>query len=444
MKTIHFPLLLFLMAILLNNISAKEINEPQQSIHNVYNADDVDLPDPQKNAINKVKELYQMMDAGKTEKFGDYCAKDFQIINPVLPTPGNLETFKQLQLGFKAAFPDMLHEVVDIYSNGKSVVSKGIFKGTNSGSMMGNPPTGNRVELSFLVLDVMDSNGKIKMRTVEFDNKAFEMQLMKGINPHALAEANIRKAYASLERHDFDAFASVCTDDFTERSNPESIVGVWNAVEYYKNFLNAFPDLKFTIESIVPAGNQTYYLKTVASGTNTGSFAGLPPTGKHVSVPDVDIITLNAEGKCTSHSSINHNGVITAIGYGSLANPSTGVVMEIYEKFGKGDVPAILLLCNENVVFDIQDHVFDTKARQFNGKAGVTSFFTELSSKFKYNQFQPTRFVADGDDVFVTVEVAYTHLPSGKNYSTTYTHQFKVVNGKITYFRGMDGYQQMQ
>jgi predicted ester cyclase/ketosteroid isomerase-like protein len=442
MKKILFISLL--MALLFNNISAKEIKEPQQNTHNFYTAVDTDLSDPQKNAINKIKELYQLMDAGKVEKFDEYCAKDFQIVNPVLPTPGNLETFKQLQLGFRAAFPDMLHEVQEIYSNGKSVVSKGIFKGTNTGSMMGNPPTGNRVALSFMVLDIMDSKGKIKMRTVEFDNKAFEAQLMKGINPHAAAEANIRKAYASLERHDFDAFASVCANDFAEKSDKEPIVGVWNAIEYYKNFLNAFPDIKFTIESIVPAGNNTYYLKTVATGTNTGSFAGLPPTGKSVSIPDVDIITLNAEGKCTSHSSINHNGMITAIGYGSLANPSTAVVMETYENFGKGDVPAILLLCNDDVLFDIQDHVFDTKARQFNGKTGVASFFTELSTKFKYNKFQPTRFVADGDDVFVTVDVAYTHLPSGKNYSTTYTHQFKVVNGKISYFKGLDGYQQMQ
>jgi predicted ester cyclase len=61
------------------------------------------------------------------------------------------------------------------------VVTSGIFKGTNTGSMMGNSPTGNKVSLPFLVLDHVDANGKIVSRNVLFDNKAFESQLMAGI-----------------------------------------------------------------------------------------------------------------------------------------------------------------------------------------------------------------------------------------------------------------------
>jgi steroid delta-isomerase-like uncharacterized protein len=318
---------------------------------------------------------------------------------------------------------------------------------------MGNPPTGNRVELSFLTLDIMDSNGKIKMRTVEFDNKAFEAQLMKGINPHALAEANIRKAYASLERHDFDTFASVCTDDFTERSDPESIVGVWNAVEYYKNFLNAFPDLKFTIESIVPAGNQTYYLKTVASGTNTGSFAGLPPTGKYVSVPDFDIITLNAEGKCTSHSSINHNGMITAIGYGSLANPSTGVVMypaievgqtnaemtrKVHDLFSKNQFDE----CVKFAAPDVQV-VAHSIGMTFNGHTEFRNFMAGFKQAFPDMVITHNNSIALGDKIAVEFTATGTHtgslqtpngeIPaSGKKVELKVCEFWEWKNGKIT------------
>lgn len=35
-----------------------------------------------------------------------------------------------------------------------------------------------------------------------------------------------------------------------------------------------------------------------------------------------------------------------------MLNPSTAVVMDIYEKFGKGDVPGILASCTDDVCFE--------------------------------------------------------------------------------------------
>ncbi|MFN0173862.1 MAG: nuclear transport factor 2 family protein [Saprospiraceae bacterium] len=259
------------------------------------------------------------------------------------------------------------------------------------------------------------------------------------------AEANIRKAYASLESRDYNTFASLCADDFAELGlAPMPIKGAANAIEQYKAFLNAFPDLKFKIGSIAPAGNNRYYLDVTLTGTNTAPFMGLPATGKSILVKDMDIVELNAAGKCVSHWTANPNGALYQIGYGSLANPSTAVVMDVYGKFGQGDVPGILALCSDDVVFEIQDRLFDSKARWFKGKSEVGQFFQELGPKFQYAKFQPTRFVSDGDDVFVLIDVEYKHLPSGKTYTSTYTHHFKVTNGKVAYFRGVDDFQMMK
>ena len=115
--------------------------------------------------------------------------------------------------------------------------------------------------------------------------------------------------------------------------------------------------------------------------------------------------------------------------------------MAAYGFFGKGDIQGILSICAENVVFDLQDRMFDSQARLFQGKAGVGQFFQELGAKFRYSKFQPLRFVADGEDVFILVEAEYTLVSTGKKYSSTYTHHFKVVNGKITFFRGVDDFQ---
>jgi len=79
-----------------------------------------------------------------------------------------------------------------------------------------------------------------------------------------------------------------------------------------------------------------------ATGTNTGEFMGMPATGKPIMVRDMDIVELDAAGKCVSHWSANSAGALLQIGYGSLTNPSTAVVMDVYGKFGKGDVRGVI------------------------------------------------------------------------------------------------------
>ncbi len=102
---------------------------------------------------------------------------------------------------------------------------------------------------------------------------------------HSANEANIRKAYEALSKKDYTTFASLCTDDFTELGlAPEPIKGVQASIEQYKFFIDAFPDIKFDITEIVPAGKNKYFLKIHLTGTNTGNFMMLPPTGKSVDI----------------------------------------------------------------------------------------------------------------------------------------------------------------
>ncbi len=254
--------------------------------------------------------------------------------------------------------------------------------------------------------------------------------------------ANIKAAYDALNRKDWAAFSALCTPDFTEvNAGGPPAKGIDAAIELYKQYQTAFPDFKVKINEIVPAGSNRYLLRVTVTGTNTGYFLTLPPTGKTMNFDDADVVTLDDSGKCISHMITNVGEPIRQIGYGSMLNPSTQAVIAVYEKFGKGDVPGILESSTDDVVFEIQDRMFDSKARWFKGKAEVGKFFQELGGKFQYSKFQPTRFVADGDDVFVLIEAEYKLVPTGKTYASTYTHHFKVRDGKIAYFRGVDDFQ---
>lgn len=56
----------------------------------------------------------------------------------------------------------------------------------------------------------------------------------------------------------------------------------------------AFPDLHFEVGRIAVTGDGVLAAEWCMRGANTGSFRGLPPTGRTVDVPGVDIIEVNA------------------------------------------------------------------------------------------------------------------------------------------------------
>jgi ketosteroid isomerase-like protein len=256
---------------------------------------------------------------------------------------------------------------------------------------------------------------------------------------------NIKAAYDALNRKDWAAFAALSSPNYTEVNvGGAPVTGIQAALDLYKGFQAGFPDFMVKINDIVPAGKNRYLLRVSITGTNTGNFMMLPPTGKPIKFEDADVVTLDDNGKCLSHMITNTGESFRQIGYGSMFNPSTQAVIAVYEKFGKGDVPGILAASTDDVVFEIQDRMFDSKARWFKGKAEAGRFFQELGGKFQYSKFQPTRFVADGDDVFVLVDVEYKLIATGQTYTSTYTHRFKIVNGKVAYFRGVDDFQMMK
>ena len=62
---------------------------------------------------------------------------------------------------------------------------------------------------------------------------------------------------------------------------------------------SAFPDIKATIEHLVAEGDEVAVHMTW-TGTHSGEFMGIPPTGKSISINVIDIMRI-AEGKFVEH-----------------------------------------------------------------------------------------------------------------------------------------------
>lgn len=65
---------------------------------------------------------------------------------------------------------------------------------------------------------------------------------------------------------------------------------------YVDGLWSAFPDLDFEPGSVERAGADRVVGTWRMTGTNTGSMSGLPPTGRRVDLPGVDLIRTGAQG----------------------------------------------------------------------------------------------------------------------------------------------------
>jgi predicted ester cyclase len=63
------------------------------------------------------------------------------------------------------------------------------------------------------------------------------------------------------------------------------------ATEHTRQFLTAFPDVQVTIEDMIAEGDKVVG-RLLVSGTNTGPFAGRPPTGKRITFASFRIYRL--------------------------------------------------------------------------------------------------------------------------------------------------------
>ena len=69
------------------------------------------------------------------------------------------------------------------------------------------------------------------------------------------------------------------------------IVGIDSARAYYQNYLTGFSDIQFTIMDVFGMGNKLvkhWHFK----GTHTGTFFGIPATGKKVDIEGVTLVRM--------------------------------------------------------------------------------------------------------------------------------------------------------
>jgi len=103
---------------------------------------------------------------------------------------------------------------------------------------------------------------------------------------------------AVLNHHHLDDLAAYLTPDVVVHA-PGAAPGLAGARQVLGGYLRAFPDLHLSIDTLLALDGELL-ARLTATGTHTGWFLGIAPTGQRVSVGAFECWRLR-DGRCAEH-----------------------------------------------------------------------------------------------------------------------------------------------
>ena len=113
--------------------------------------------------------------------------------------------------------------------------------------------------------------------------------------------ATLRRLYERLNAGDIDGFGDSIADNFVEHEETPGLTPTKDGVkEFFRMQIAAFPDLRMHVEDAFASGDKAV-ARVRFTGTQRGELMDLPPTGKTVDVPLIDIMRFDDAGLVVEH-----------------------------------------------------------------------------------------------------------------------------------------------
>ena len=110
----------------------------------------------------------------------------------------------------------------------------------------------------------------------------------------------VRRYQEAYNRQDYDALAEIVAPDvLTPNIIPSMPHGLEGAILVHQKTLQGMPDYHTRIDDLIAEGDRVAARVTI-TGTHTGHFYGIPPTGKRINVSGIYIVRI-ANGKSVEH-----------------------------------------------------------------------------------------------------------------------------------------------
>ena len=130
-------------------------------------------------------------------------------------------------------------------------------------------------------------------------------------------KAFMRRFYEEVfNQKNLAAIDDFVAPDFVNRSAAQLGL-VSGDLEHVRQFvgvvMQAFPDLHYTVEDMVAEGDKVVTRLTL-SGTQQGAFMGIPATGKHATVSDIEIFRITGGKAVETWVQVDFLGLLQQLG----------------------------------------------------------------------------------------------------------------------------------
>ena len=113
--------------------------------------------------------------------------------------------------------------------------------------------------------------------------------------------ATARRLYDLINAGDIGGFGEHLAADFVEHEVTPGLAPTKAGVQdFFRMQLAAFPDLHMAVEDVFASGDKAV-ARVRYTGTNRGSFMGMPATGKTVDVQLIDMFAFGDDGLVREH-----------------------------------------------------------------------------------------------------------------------------------------------
>jgi steroid delta-isomerase-like uncharacterized protein len=133
--------------------------------------------------------IKDVFEKGNVAQANEIFAANCTYHDPSAPSggwPRGPEGARALIATYRGAFPDIQFTLEDQLTNGDKVVTRFTARGTNTGEMMGMPPSGKKAVVTGIEIDRI-SNGKIVELWVNYDALGLMQQVGAVPVPEAMA-----------------------------------------------------------------------------------------------------------------------------------------------------------------------------------------------------------------------------------------------------------------
>jgi len=130
-----------------------------------------------------VKSMYEAWEKGDFEAYKEVVAPEYAWYLPSRSTkPMSREETIEFGKMLHNGFPDFAYSIEELIAVEDRVISRFIFRGIHEGEFQGIPATGNKVEISGIMMTRIE-NGKIVEDREELDQLGFMQQLGMELKP---------------------------------------------------------------------------------------------------------------------------------------------------------------------------------------------------------------------------------------------------------------------